>query len=174
MPYFADPTKEYIRKNGNVEALQDNLNEYFGLYIELGVEHPLEYIKAWIDETRGYWNGGYNYWRWEQGVVLNDLGIYREYPSEMIHRLMCEYLWLWQRIPLLIPFLCIGLQTWLIMLVMNEGIVRGDKVIVAMTLPLAINILTLMLATPVFAEFRYAYSSFLCVPFLFLTCVRRE
>ena len=34
-------------------------------------------IKTWIDQTKGYWNAGYEHWRWSLGIYENDLGIER-------------------------------------------------------------------------------------------------
>jgi hypothetical protein len=43
--------------------------------------------------------------------------------------------------------------------------------------PILLNIITLLIATPVFAEFRYAYSAYLCIPLcvgLFLAARQSE
>lgn len=168
VPYTVDPAKEYVRSGENVDYIEKHKAEFVSLYFELGLKYPGEYVKAWIDQTRGYWNGGYKYWRWEQGVTENKLGISRSYPFELFFRVMCEYLWLWQNVPLIIPFLCIGLFTWGIMMMLNLSILGRNRTVSFMTLPVLLNIGTLIIATPVFAEFRYAYSSFLCLPFIVL------
>ncbi|WP_197024229.1 DUF6020 family protein [Butyrivibrio proteoclasticus] len=163
---FVDPVKDYIRQSGDPEYISANRSELMGVYVRLGMKYPGEYLMAWIDQTRGYYNGGYKYWRWEQGISPNDLDISRHYPSEAVFRLINEYLWLWQNVPLLLPFLCIGLHTWILMAMLNIGIIKKKASIAFMTFPALFNIATLLIATPVFAEFRYAYPSFVCVPFI--------
>lgn len=166
LPYFVDPLKNLIREKNNVKLIKDHSKDFIKLYIELGLSHPVEYLKAWIDQTRGYWNGGYNYWRWEHGVQENSLGIFRTEGSYLFSRLMYEYLWIFQVIPMLYILLCIGFFVWLTMYLMYLAMIRGNKKVIVMAVPLLGNIATLLAATPVFAEFRYAYSIFVCIPFL--------
>ena len=48
--------------------------DFVHLYVEIGLKHPLKYLEAWVDQTKGYWNAGYEYWVWN-GNWMNDLGI---------------------------------------------------------------------------------------------------
>ena len=58
------------------------------------------------------------------------------------------------------------LFTWLTLLVSYLGFKKKDKLTLFLTVPCMAIIMTLLIATPVFAEFRYAYSLFCCLPFL--------
>lgn len=68
-----------------------------------------------------------------------------------------KYLELYEELDALKIFLSIGLHVWVTLLVMYMAILRKNKqMIFFCLLPLSV-IATLMIATPVFAEFRYAY-----------------
>ena len=163
-----DPLKNLIREKQNVVYIMQKKSDFIKLYLDLGMAHPEKYVAAWIDQTRGYWNGGYSYWRWEHGVQENTLGIYRTEGSYLFSRLMYEYLWIFQVVPILYLFLCIGLFVWIIICMAYIGYTRNNKSVVFMSIPILGNIATLLIATPVFAEFRYSYSVFLCAPIMFL------
>lgn len=70
--WWADPIKFEIRSN-DVEFFENNLGEYIRLWLDLGRKHPDSYLKAWIDQTRGYWNGGYFYHLYNQMVSENPM-----------------------------------------------------------------------------------------------------
>ena len=62
------------------------------------------------------------------------------------------------------PFFSIGFFVWCIMLCLYVSIIRKDKVLALMAIPSLMVIATLLVATPVFSEFRYAYSVFCTMP----------
>lgn len=67
-PILHDPIKLLVREKGTVKYLKEHIAEYTKLYLELGLKHPIKFVEAWVDQTKGYWNGGYEYWRWADGV----------------------------------------------------------------------------------------------------------
>ncbi len=167
LPYISDPIKESIRKKDYQSVLKKNFKYYFLLYIQLGLAYPKEYVKAWIDMTKGYYNGGYDYWIWSDHIHENDFGLVRQVNSEFISNLFGRYLAVYTEIPLFNIFISIGLHTWILCLFIYIGIVKRDRIFLFMGIFILTNIFTLLVATPVFAEFRYAYSTFLALPFLF-------
>ncbi len=65
--WLSDPIKNNIRRTGE-DYLNAHKSEYFNLWVKLGIKYPGEYTKAWVDQTRGYWNAsGYSYWIWAGG-----------------------------------------------------------------------------------------------------------
>lgn len=58
-PHLSDPVKWSIDER----YYSDHRDEFFSIYLRLALEHPKAYLKAWIDETKGYWFGGYAYSR---------------------------------------------------------------------------------------------------------------
>ena len=124
------------------------------------------YLYAWIDLTKGFWNGGYAYGIWSGSVRENDFGVERIVHSEKIRIALEEYLWLYPNVPVLQIFVCIGFFVWLVIGFGILCILRKDKEGFFVIIPVLSIVLSLMVATPVYAEFRYAYAVFCCVPFL--------
>ncbi len=166
VPYISDPVKELVREKGNQQAISSQKLEYFKLYIELGIRHPLSYIKAWIDQTRGFWNAGYDYWRWSDGIGENVFGIERTVYCTRINKYLNGYLQIFSENNLLQLFLCIGFYTWMNLILCFMNVIRKDKIGFFISVPILAIIFSLLISSPVYAEFRYAYALFCCLPFL--------
>lgn len=164
--YISDPVKNLIRNTGNEQCIQEHKLAYLKLYLEVGLKHPASYIKAWIDETKGFWNAGYSYWRWADGVYENEFGISRVVYSEFINKCLNDYLWIFSEISFFQLFLSIGVYVWIVLFLCFICIVRRDRIGVFMSIPILAIIFSLIISTPVYSEFRYAYSAFCSVPFL--------
>lgn len=164
--HISDPIKELVRSTGDQEYLVTHKAEYLLLYIEMGLAHSDKYFEAWIDLTKGYWNGGYQYWVWLHKLFENDFGIERTVYLKNVNRGIEEYIWNYYDSPVLQIFLCIGFHVWIIIVVAALCIVRKDKEGLFLTLPVICIVITLIIATPVYAEFRYAYAVFCCIPFV--------
>lgn len=54
----SDPIKTLIREKGNQDYIRLHRKEYLKLWIELGVRYLGSYLKAQIDQTRGFWCPG--------------------------------------------------------------------------------------------------------------------
>lgn len=165
-PCLSDPIKDLVRNKGNQQYIKDNKFAYIKLYLEIGFKHPLTYIRAWTDQTKGFWNAGYLYWRWADLVSENEYGIKRTINSEKINRYFNEYLWLFENNSFLQIFLCIGFYVWIDLFLCFISIIRKDKTGFFITIPLLAIIFSLLVSTPVYSEFRYAYSVFCSLPFI--------
>lgn len=163
---IADPVKDLVTEKGNQEYIAQHRQEFVKLYAALGVRYPLTYLKAWIDETRGYWNAGYSYWRWNTGVLDNGLGIERTVRSQKVMDSLQMYLHAWESRLLLQPFVSIGLYVWLLLLCLYKALVRGDSCAVYVVVPVLGVVASLLAATPVYTEFRYAYAVFCGLPLI--------
>lgn len=163
--YISDPIVILIL-SGNQRYLSQHKNSYLLLWAKLGLRHPVKYLEAWIDQTRGYWNGGYAYWRWIENLQENDLGIERTTLSQAALKLVHSYGYQYESINLLKIFISIGFFTWLTVLIGYIGFVKRNNMVVFPTVLLSAIIISLMIATPVYSEFRYAYALFCSVPFL--------
>ncbi len=171
-PKTADPMKEIIRLQGNQQEIADNRIDYIKLYLSLGINHPFEYTKAWIDQTKGYWNGGYEEWRWFTGVWPNDVGVERKIIVYPISRLLDDYLSVFESVEGLKLFLSCGLFVWLDILLLFVSIIKKDKEGILLSLPVLTIVLSLLVATPVYCEFRYIYVAFCVLPFLVAVVMR--
>ena len=166
-PDISDPVKEIIRKTGSDE-LNENKWEYLMLWLKLGLKHPGTYLNAWIDSTKGYWNGGYNYWVVATGVHENDLGIEAVPWDNIIGAAVNGWSYLFFfGFPVFQIFTSIGLHVWLVILIAVVSVIRKRKEGLLCILPLAV-IASLLISTPVFSEFRYAYAVFTTLPLIAL------
>ncbi len=166
-PIYSDPEKDLIRHEGSQDYIRENKMQFAFLYIRLGLKYPDSYLKAWVDQTRGYWNSGYDYWRWLDNMDSEEgYDLYRTVNSDFFKRHFDEYLWIFQNSPVLILFLCIGLYVWIDWLLFYMAAARRDYLGVVLAMPVITLVFTLQISTPVYSEFRYVYSVFCSVPFL--------
>jgi hypothetical protein len=169
IPYnsaLADPVRLQIQYSPNVDYLVNHKSDYFRMWIALGIKYPKDYFEAWVDQTRGYWNGGYEYWRWLDGVEENDAGIQSAVAVPILHDAYELYLWIFEKSMMLQLFLCIGLHFWIIMTMTVFSFVKKNRDEFFIAVPVIVLIFTLLIATPVFCEFRYSYAMFLCCPMI--------
>ncbi len=170
-PYISDPIVKAVRTFGNQEYLVENKKEFFSLWLSLGLKYPSIYCSAWIEQTKGYWNSGYRYWIFTTGIKENNLGIERICHSEFFRDGIMKYFYTFessdtQEVPYLLQyFVSVGLHVWLVALLMIYTLIKKKREFI-LTIPVLAIILTLLVATPVFCEFRYAYSIFTTLPIL--------
>jgi hypothetical protein len=165
-----DNIKEMLVKN--YEVIEAPAEEYIKLYLSLGIKYPTSYFKAWIDETRGFWNAGYEYHRWWFGVSINTFNVKAITRSKSIDGKLRKYLWLYTDVHLLRLLLSIGLFVWINLLILMIAIFRKDKLGLFLSLPNLVIVISLLVATPVFAEFRYLYSIFCTLPLIIIIGLR--
>ena len=163
VPWISDPIKELIRRNDQ-SYIKEHLGDYLNLYIRLGLRHPVQYVKAWIDQTKGYWNGGYDFWIWDVYIYNNNHGISRQ--SNAAAEVIDGYGRLFLGGGVLSVFVSTGLMTWVLMALLYLEIRSKNLKGVVILLPLFLIIGTLLVATPVFAEFRYVYAIYATMPFV--------
>lgn len=166
--WLSDPIKILVRASGNQNYINENGMRFIKLYLQLGIMYPQEYVKAWVDQTKGYWNGGYNiYWRWVTYVQENSFGIERTVRSDLVKQVLEEYLWLYADLPILQIFLCIGFHVWMIIFSTYFSWMKKDFTAMYIAVPILMIAVSLVMAAPVYAEFRYIYSAFCSIPFIF-------
>lgn len=164
--FFSDPIKDLVREKGNQDYLKEHSKEYLNLYIQLGLKYPQKYIEAWADQTRGYWNSGYAFWRWADGVTNNDLGVYQTINNKFFDSALTLYLMEWSGSPIFTFFLSIGFMVWLLIMFVYKSALYKRKDLFFIMVPPLLVIATLLIATPLYAEFRYAYAVSLTLPFI--------
>lgn len=163
-PWLADPIKVQVRTNDSV-YFSEHLADYAKLWFELGLKYPLTYLKAWIEQTKGYWNGGYAYFQYVEMMQENSYGFYKASGSNIVASLIELYFAFTRQAMIFEPVHAIGLHVWLVSLCcfLNWRQKRPEWLL---HIPLVLIFLGLWIGTPVYAEFRYAYPLFLTVPFL--------
>ena len=165
-PYNCNYIKYNIWDKGNENQILKNKKSYLKIYLRLALRHPCLYLRAWIDQTKGYWNGGYDYWITTNNVFENDLGIRRTVYLPFLGTIFDKYCNAIFNIDLLKPLSAIGLFMWINILVLFYALKNRKKDIVLMSIPTISVAFTLVFAAPVYAEFRYIYSLFCLVPII--------
>ena len=169
-PALSDPIKTLVRQTGNQEYIAEHKIDYFKLWIELGIEHPSTYLKAQIDQTKGYWYPDIQYWVTTTMMKENSWGMYRD--SKMpgcVLNIMRFVETLYKQIPILGLLWSIGFYTWTMILLAGVTICRKKSI--APFFPVAAILLSLFIATPVQAEFRYSYAMMTTIPlFIMIAC----
>ena len=169
-PLTVDPIKyEAFRYDGQ-EYFLNHLWEYGKLYLQLGLQYPADYLKAWIDETKGYWNGGYFFWIYTQGIHENVYGLVASYGSNPVASLYAALFRYVEKLEILQPFTSIGLQVWAIVSCTLVNALKKRRELL-LGIPLVVLAAGLWIGTPVYAEFRYAYPFFLAASFLIAVTV---
>jgi len=167
-PLTVDPVKFETFRYDRVEYILENAGDYLKLYFTIGMRYPGDYMKAWIDETKGYWNGGYFFWIYSKEVVENGYGITLTLGDNLIARLFAAVFRYLEKPAFLQPLTSIGLHVWALLgcAVVNA---RKKREELLLTIPLLVLVIGLWLGTPVYAEFRYAYPIFLGMPLILAT-----
>lgn len=147
-----------IKNQTDGEYIREHKGEFLKLWIEVGLQNPVVYVEAWVEQTKGYWNGGYDYMSWSEGISPNEMGIvgkrvFDKKFSDMVIPEICS-----------LPF-SMGLHVWLFAALFVIHLIRGRREMAYLAVPVLMMIGTLMVATPIFCEFRYAYGVFTVLPF---------
>lgn len=161
---ISDPMKGSISAEQR-QYLKEHLGEYISLWLRIGIQYPSEYAKAWIELTKGYWNAGYDYWVYYTGGENAQYGIAPAPHTCALTGFYETYFTLFENSVLSQILTGIGLHSWLLAgcLAVNALKKRSEWLL---TIPALMVLAELLLGTPVFAEFRYAYPVFLCLPLL--------
>ena len=167
-PQTVDPVKFETFRYGNLEYITENLGDFIKLYLELGLQYPEDYFKAWIEETKGYWNGGYKFWTYTLQMDQNEFGIAHTGGDNLIARLYAAAFRYLEKPEILQATISIGLYVWGLVSCCLVNILKKRKEFL-MTIPLLVLLIGLWLGTPVFSEFRYAYPFILTLPIILST-----
>lgn len=169
-PQTVDPVKFETFRYDQVGYIQENLGAYLKMYASIGLRYPGEYLKAWIEETKGYWNGGYFFWIYTLKPGENTLGITLTPGTNVIARLFAAMFRYLEKPAFLQPLTSIGLHVWALFGCFVVNVLRKKKEFL-LTIPLIVLVVGLWLGTPVYSEFRYAYPIFLSMPMILAATV---
>ena len=167
--HISDNIKNEIRSKDNA-YFEENIGQYLKLWLQLLMKHPAQFVKAWVDQTKGYWGGGYYNWIYGNFIQPNDMGIAMVQQSNSLCRLYTMYFTFSKNVVFFEPLHSIGLHVWILAIAAFVGLFRGKKEWI-LAAPLLAMVLTLLVATPVSGEFRYAYGIFTAFPVVFSACL---
>ncbi len=169
-PEIVDPIKFKTLTAGGEQYIRENMGQFLNLWLRLGMQNPGEYMKAWVELTKGYWNGGYYFWiyiRYTYPDITGIGGLAMDNLGKTAFDAVFRYL---EKPVILQPFFSIGLQTWTIISCCFVSAAQKRKTWL-ISIPLVALTIGLWFVTPVFAEFRYAYPLFTACPLVLLTTV---
>lgn len=174
-PNCSDQMKDaiLIKSYDGIHVICGHWQEYLKLWLNLEHRYPRQYLEAWIEETKGYWNAGYDYYIYAEYVSDNDFGICMPRQSNPIHNLVKAYCMFTRESRLFEPPQSIGLHVWLTIFLFSMTL-SGKRKEWPVYIPLLVILGGLWLGTPVFAEFRYAYPVFAAFPLLLPLALHRE
>lgn len=143
----------------------EHLGEYFSLWLRLGLKYPGEYLTSWIDQTKGYWNSGYDVGVNDQGIAANELGIRQSGTDNLLSRLYAAAYRYVER-PVILQFLkSSGFAAWVVVVCFLICALQGRREFL-LSVPALVILAGLWFGTPVYAEFRYSYPVFITTPLL--------
>lgn len=166
-PWLFDIVKNFIRESGDQQVIADNKWEYFKLWLRVGLRNPLQYTVAEVRQTAGYWAykvRDYQYLYGEYYMVDNPFEMTTQrklftYDNELaMHDFLMNFQDFYNKV------WSLGLNTWL--MIFGIAYMLYDRRNMMIYVPFIMMLVTLLLAAPVYNEFRYAYGLFTALPFL--------
>lgn len=161
---FADPIKNMFRSM-DMTWFEDNVVDYLRIWIRLGIRYPLEYAAAWIDQTKGYWNGGYDQLLYSRIIMPNDYGLSKIMIDSPVYILFSIWYKMYSSLIIFLPSHSIGLFTWSTVLFTVIQVMKKHKEWI-LSVPTITILLGLITGAPVCHEFRYAYPIVTCFPLI--------
>lgn len=151
----------------NTKAFEENKFAYLKLWINLCFKHFGIATEAYLTSTLGYWYPNIDYWTVVTKIDNNDLELKdRSLLPTSVKNVTNELVT--KNIPIINFFWSIGLCIWVIFISFVITIKKKNTKYLYVFVPIFGIWLTMMVATPVFAEFRYIYSAFTCLPLLLI------
>lgn len=175
-PTYADNMKELVRA-GNQSYLAAHKKEFLKLYLQLGLTYPGDYLKAYIDQTYGYWYPDSFYPVAEaEGVSGTSLGVSHTplIRGPLVIKAKEISIKLGSMLPIYSLLWSMGVIFWILIFCIGNVFVRKEKAKLVYYLPSLALYATVMIATPVATEFRYVYFMVFSLPLYLMTAILKE
>ena len=162
-PVVSDGIK--FNKNFSIDEFNENKLGYAKMYTKLLFKHFPTAMEAYFISTLGYWYPNVVYWSVSDITWENSLGITmntktNDKVKEMLSKGEARDL------PLFCMQWSIGLCVWTILILLVSFIIKNKKFGIIPFLPCVTIWITMLIASPVWGEFRYVYGLFTTLPFL--------
>lgn len=169
-PILSDPVKAQL----NNEYFNSNKVEFIKLWLKLLTQYFKDYVESFISNSYGYYYPEATHWVANRTMEKNNLGL--EQTPIIEGKLVSKVDSLIERrdIPIISMCFSIGAAFWLIVISLGYKILKKDYKTILIYLPIFILWLTIV-ASPVFCEYRYAYSLFTTLPlYISLNFIKRK
>ena len=157
----------YIWQEGNEEYVAEHKGEFLKLWIDLGLKYPKDYVIAMVYATLGYWFPDVQNWVYASEFRSDNFQLFKDSKlSQETADKLRDFREQYREYYFLGLFWSIGCAVWVAVFMMGSAFVNHKLRTVLIFLPVAGVWGTLMIAAPVYAEFRYMYSFFSTLPLL--------
>lgn len=168
--FTSDPIKGLVRETDNQAYIVEHKKEFLSLWLRLGRMYPKSYLYAQIDETVGFWYPNIQYESLYLGGIHPEstrLDISTEPKlTGLIPAMLNKYLTGPRYRAVFALTFSIGTATWIAIVFFGMAAVHKKRALLLPYLFVFLVLGTLLVATPVHAEFRYLYSLFAALPLL--------
>lgn len=150
------------------EYFNKNKGKILKAYLDVVFDHPTTAVEAYFVSTLGYWYPNVDEWTVPSEVTQNSYGIERKsILSKSLSDKLLDLLTS-KRIPLYNLIWSIGLYVWIIIFAICYIIHKKEYKKLIVYVPLIGIWLSLMVAAPVYAEYRYMYPFVTTLPLMLL------
>lgn len=164
-PGCSDAIKELVRETDNQQYIVDHAALFLKTWVQLFGANKRIYVRAFIAETEGYWYHKISFpFIWATYIQENGMGIYRasQLPDGIVEAIR-GYLKAYKAH--FDKYLSTGLYVYIYFISLFLALRQKSRYLIAYLPALGIWG-TLLIATPVWADLRYAYAIYLAAPFL--------
>lgn len=163
-PVISDPIKSIIREKDNQDYIAEHKEDFLKLWISLGLSYPDIYLKAYVNQTCGYWYPDVQYWIATTNGLSSSIDIKNSPKTGALTGFMDNYCFSYIETPFFGLFSSIGLGVWVLIFMAGAAIKKHGAAAALIYIPVVGVWLTLLIATPVYSEFRYIYCLFTALP----------
>ena len=158
---------------GDSEYLEEHKGDYLALWIRLGIKNPRAYVDAYIDQTKGYYTTMMPEQKEYYGILPNKMELY---PQPFIGgKVRMKINEICSKIGGMLPVYGILYSPGAAFMISVFGIclliIRRRYHMIIPWLPALLLLFTILIATPLRADLRYAYPLMLCLPFLMVMTI---
>lgn len=165
--------------SGDTDFFNSHKGDFFKLWVNLGIKHPILYIRSYLDITMGYWAPMQPQQTVFFGITEYDTGLHTQALIQgplliKINELLYKF---YTILPVYGFMYCMGGFFWLLLIAIAVCLVKSDASgthnILCMV-PVLMLTLTLFIATPLAADLRYSYALMITLPYLIINIFRKK
>lgn len=161
---------------GDSEYFEAHKSEYLGIWVRTGLKNPIAYLRAYADQTKGYYTTMMPEQIAYYGILPNEDGLENAPLNGETVRIKINELCskIQDMLPVYGIFYSMGACLLLLLLGMVVAYLNNEKAKIITALPVLALTITILIATPLVADLRYAYPLMLCFPTLTAVLIGRD
>ena len=164
-PHIVDPVKNHANRGVLATTEKQFLETWFSLFLK----NPDTYVEAYLSQTLGYWYPSVKYWTTGSLSSENTYGVHN---VNLLPNILTKIIDRVNSLDYSLSVLCWGIGLGFILLFLSIVVASIRKIdkdkYFAWYIPFVGLWITMMLASPVFAEYRYVYGLFTSLPIILL------